>query len=361
MGIAAIAGVVGAGAAVYSASQAGKGGGGGGGYMPYLPQYSGNADALWLQALQSGWDLGTGVPGNVSPLLQQGLNYQSGVDPRAYQGAGQAASMMYPGIANQDLNSASILQALAGNAIQRQGDVYGAGQNIWQTALDPQNALRDRTQHLLNENVRAGESARGLAMTPYGAGIENKANSDFLLDWNNQQLQRQATGLQGLTSANLGANQSNQLAGQDLSGMMGFLNAAPQALLQGGYTPLQVGQNIGQYYNNAAGGYTQGAGQALAVPAGLQGSIIPYLYAGQGASGNAFNQFNQNRAYETGQMSQGVQGAFQGINQFAQSPAGQSTNNWLQGLFGTGGGGATSGIGPATGMISGGGGGGFGP
>jgi len=336
MGIGAIAGIAGAAASIYGASQAGQDSGSG--YMPYLPRYSTNADWLWLDALNSGWDLGTGVPKKTSPFLQQGLQYQN-LDPSAYINAGNAAAAMYPGIAQANTNAANTLGGLANNAVDRSGAMWDAGQSLWNTAQDPQNALRDRTHQQLVESVRAGQNARGLTMTPYAAGLENQANSDFLMNWNDRQLGRQSLGLQGLGQANLGANQSNQLAGADLTAMLQFMNQAPQALMQGGYTPLGVGQNLGHYFNNAAGGYAQGVGQALSVPAALQGSIIPYLYAGQGASNNAFNQFNTNRAYDTNQMASGVQGAFQGANQFANSPAGQNTNNWLQGLFGMGGGG----------------------
>ena len=38
---------------------------------------------------------------------------------------------------------------------------------------------------------RMTRTARGLGMSPYGAGVENKALSDFNIDWQNQQLQRQ--------------------------------------------------------------------------------------------------------------------------------------------------------------------------
>ncbi len=70
----------------------------------------------------------------------------------------------------------------------------GAGA-VMNTAFDPQKALYDRTAQQLQDQVRVGEAARGITMSPYGAGVENKAMSDFNIDWQNAQLARQVSGL----------------------------------------------------------------------------------------------------------------------------------------------------------------------
>lgn len=72
-----------------------------------------------------------------------------------------------------------------------------AGQQMLKTAADPQNELRAREQQRLQDQVRVGQAARGTTMSPYGAGIENKAMSDFSMDWQDRQLGRQERGIRG--------------------------------------------------------------------------------------------------------------------------------------------------------------------
>jgi len=63
------------------------------------------------------------------------------------------------------------------------------------TAFDPQQALYDRTLQQTTDQTRSGEAARGVANTPYGAAAEGNALSNFNIDWQNQELQRQQSGL----------------------------------------------------------------------------------------------------------------------------------------------------------------------
>lgn len=85
------------------------------------------------------------------------------------------------------------------------------GQQIMQTAMDPQKALYDRTQQQLQEQIRAGLAARGINTSGVGAGIENKGMSDFNIDWQNQQLGRQVAGAGAYTGlAGLAQNIANQ-------------------------------------------------------------------------------------------------------------------------------------------------------
>ncbi len=87
------------------------------------------------------------------------------------------------------------------------GALWKAGQNTYNTSLDPQGDLYRRTQQQLAEQVRASQSVRGTAMSPFAAGIENKAMSDFNIDWQNQQLQRQTQGAGAFAGAgNVAAN-----------------------------------------------------------------------------------------------------------------------------------------------------------
>lgn len=93
----------------------------------------------------------------------------------------------------------------------QQTNLIDAGNATYQAGLDPRQALYGRTQQQLQDQTRASDSARGLAMSPYSAGIENKAMSDFNIDWQNQQLSRQLAGLQGMSGANNAAVNWGQL------------------------------------------------------------------------------------------------------------------------------------------------------
>lgn len=84
----------------------------------------------------------------------------------------------------------------------------GAGQ-VLNTAFDPQNALYNRTAQQLQDQVRVGEAARGITMSPYGAGVEGKAMSDFNIDWQNAQLGRQTAGLGAAGTATNSAGTAN--------------------------------------------------------------------------------------------------------------------------------------------------------
>jgi len=127
-------------------------------------------------------------------------------------------------------NAASTAQNV-GNAMIGQGNTLsgtGAGflqtmNPILNTAFDPQNALYDRTRQQLQEQTRAGQAARGLEMSPYGAGLENKAMSDFNIDWQNSQLQRMLQGAQGaggVLQSGQGAMMGGANLGQTGAGML---------------------------------------------------------------------------------------------------------------------------------------------
>ena len=93
------------------------------------------------------------------------------------------------------------------NSFQQGSSLYPYAQSVMQTGFDPQQALYDRTAQQVSQQARAGQAARGILTSPYGAGLENKAMSDFNIDWQNQQLQRQLAGGQGMGSlAGQGAN-----------------------------------------------------------------------------------------------------------------------------------------------------------
>jgi hypothetical protein len=85
------------------------------------------------------------------------------------------------------------------------------GQQIMQTAMDPQNALYNRTQQQLTDQIRAGLAARGLNMSGVGQGIEQQGLNNFNIDWQNNLLGRQVQGAGAYTAlAGLAQNIANQ-------------------------------------------------------------------------------------------------------------------------------------------------------
>ena len=190
---------------------------------------------------------------------------------------------------------------------------YGANllpyaQQIINMGLDPQQQMYDRTLHNVTEQTRAGLAARGLGMTPYGAGVENKALSDFNIDWNNTALNRAATGAQaGGQLAGRGGDFITQ--GQALAGQ------APGAYYTASMYPYATysGMNADQLKAlTGATGVVQGAQNLAATP------IEAYLRMVQGgqtaANANAtfgLNQakmgFDQNQTLGSN-LGQGLQG-----------------------------------------------------
>ncbi len=96
---------------------------------------------------------------------------------------------------------------------------YAGASQVMNTAFDPQNALYNRTLQQVQDQQRVGQSARGITSSPYGAGLENQALSNFNIDWQNNQLGRQVQGLQGYATG-LGAGREAATGAGNL-GQMG--------------------------------------------------------------------------------------------------------------------------------------------
>ncbi len=132
-------------------------------------------------------------------------------------------------------------------------------------ALDPRGEIREREQQRLQEQTRAGLSARGLNLSGAGAGIEAQAMSDFGLDWQNQQLARAGQGAQQLQ----------------------LLGGLSQNIAQAGFqNALQLGASQFEYDPNVS---SPGGG-------GVQSSYTPSpSYGGGPSSGPSPWMMNQQR------------------------------------------------------------------
>lgn len=232
------------------------------------------------------------------------------------------------GIANQGLFQGGQLNNLGVGV-----EPYAS--QILQTGFDPQNALYNRTQQQLTDQTNAQNAMSGLSGSPYGAGVANQANSNFNIDWQNQQLQRQATALQGYSGA-------VNTAGQAFSGSQGLESQALNTLQTTGQLPYQTylgqGQNNLAALNSAAAGYTA----AQQPTENLINNYNSYLGLGQSATGQALA--GQAQSFNQGQQTGAALG--QGLAGLSQNLGG------LSNLFNSGPttyqGGVTTGYNPAT-------------
>jgi hypothetical protein len=242
---------------------------------------------------------------NVSVPQPYQLTHNAGADTGAYAGAqalnqynlggqnlGQYQNLTQQGVANpyggQYQQGAGVVGGMGVGAGQQAfnagGQIMGAAQGalpdvqaLLQMGFDPQGALYARTQQQMQDQNAARAAQQGVAGTPYGQGVQNQANSNFNIDWQNQQLQRALAGAQGAGGllGQLGAS-SQQGAGMQ--------NAGLQEMLQGFGQPYNTfrGINADQLaLLNQAGGYGQ---QAAQIPQQQIQDYLAYL-----------NQSNQNQ------------------------------------------------------------------
>lgn len=197
------------------------------------------------------------------------------------------------------------LQALGQYGVGQ--DITGMGMNqlapyagqVMNTAMDPQQALYQRTLQQVMDQTGAANAMAGVGTTPYGAGLQGQALSNFNIDWQNQQLQRQIAGL-GAGGAALGQAGGLAQLGQ------GMAAAAPGQYLQSAGLPYGVQQQIGQGQMGALGGLQQYGVGGAQIPQQQIQDYLNYIGAGQGSAGLGLNQsqlaFNQNAAYARAMM-----------------------------------------------------------
>ena len=287
---------------------------------------------------------GSDVPKGPPPWLMPGMNEAAGKAFSGIEGLGSWGGMaggMQPNMMQtfQNLyNNPYAAQFMGGantaggmgmqgalNAYNLGGTMTGRAQDIFNTAFDPQGALYGRTLQQTQEQARAGQAARGIAMTPYGAGLEGDATRNFNIDWQNNQLQRQALGAQ---------------AGGSLAGLGAGLQAgAPGQFMQAAGMPYGAYGQVGRGQNNAIQ-------SLLALAQGGQGiqnlpvqDWLSYVQTGNQAGGVA-NQAYQNQLaaqkQQFGQQMQFGQMLGGGLYGLGQTPFGQT---WGLGGSGWGGGG----------------------
>jgi len=208
-----------------------------------------------------------GLNDTLQSLLQQYLpqmNTQTTANTAGGQAGATAAQATIPGATNVGMGS---IQG-AGNLQQ------GAGQ-ILQNSFDPQNALYAKLFQQNQDQGNVQNVMSGVGSSPYGAGVADQNNQNFNINWQNQQLGREATGLGAATSA-YGAAQPLAQAGQG--------GVVESAMLPYATTSAAAGANTTAL--NSGIGATTSAGQP-----GIQ-DLLAYLGVG--------NQANQ--IYNQGQI-----------------------------------------------------------
>jgi hypothetical protein len=230
-------------------------------YGPYSTQ----AMQAALQAAQ----IGQNTLGAVSPYIPQ------------LPGLGQAAAATTTG-------SIPALQGMLGN-------IPGMGQQLYQTAFDPQQALYNRTAQQVRDQANAINYASGVGTSPYGAGVAGQTMSNFNIDWQNQLLNRMLQGTLGYGSlaqaaGGLGTNIGN-LAGlglnqniQGLQSALGLGGASAQLAQQAGMLPYQTAVGMGQNALNALQTQQLMGNQQYTIPQLVLNDLQSYLGLGQSAS-----------------------------------------------------------------------------
>jgi hypothetical protein len=210
------------------------------------------------------------------------------------QGAGTAGNLGQL----QALGQYGVGQGVTGMGMNQLAPYAG---QVMNTAFDPQQQLYNRMAQQTMDQSGAINAMTGVGTTPYGAGLQNQAMSNFNIDWQNQQLGRQT---QGLGAAGQALGQAGSLAqlGQ------GMAAGAPGQYLQSAGLPYGVQQQIGGAQMGALGQLGQYGQQASQIPQMQIQDYLGYLGAGNQAGGVA-NQtanlglqqsnlaFNQNAQY----------------------------------------------------------------
>lgn len=244
--LATVASVVGIAGGIRSLTSHG-GSTGQGGTSAYVPQGQPQADQGW-QDLMNRMMQATGMSADMlMPILQQ------------------AFSKMNDGtLANQYGQFGDYSRDVGKNLLGSTTDLYRGGAHLWETAADPMNKLHDKLQHDTEQGSRAATTARGIGMSPQAAGLENEATGNFNLNWQQGLLDREARGLQGMTSAynQAGMNtlggisalgSSGNFYGQQYGLPFAAANAYSGAMNQGVYSPWdQIMRNQAQYMGMGA-------------------------------------------------------------------------------------------------------------
>lgn len=273
------------------------------GTQPWWVQPGSGQLSNWLQGLNTLSGQTNNLYNTAAPAFGQSFNNQMGINYSPLINAGNEAGSAYSNLANTTVGAGQQL--------------LGGENQLLQTSMDPQSALYARTLGQVTDQSNAINSMYGLGNSPVGAGITGQNVSNFNIDWQNQQLQRQLQGLGGAGTA----------TGQALSALSGV----PGELFSSGQLPIQGQQIAAQAPGQAASAYTSGITSALNPLSNSLGQFYQYLSGGGTGANTPVPQWNP---YGAAGSAVGT-----GFNQFGNSGIGQQFGTWLSNLFGGGSGG----------------------
>lgn len=258
--------------------------GGGGPSQPnvqvYQPSGTPTVDSQLQGLLSQNTNLsGAGSPYNTySPQFAQLYNsVYSSPYAGAYQTGAGTAGAQYGQVGTQALNNSTALSSAINPALTAAGTALS-------TAFDPQSALYAQTLQKTNDQANVANAQYGLT-GQQAAGNVQQADTNFNIDWQNNELQRQLSGLTGYnqtltgTGAAAGTAQSTGAAGagNTLTGaatpygtgvsIAGQQQTALQdyiaSLLGPSTSSQQTVGNLQNYLNTGVNASAQGANAAL--------------------------------------------------------------------------------------------------
>lgn len=235
---------------------------------------------------------GLDILSNLSNLMPQiGSNPFSSA---MVQGAGTGGSMLQQAGANA-FGQGGAFSGQAPNAV-------GASNAVLNTAFDPQNALYDKTRLNVTDQMGSYLANSGLTSSGEGAKIAGDTLNNFNIDWQNNQLGRQLSGLQSYTGGMAGAgNTLNTGANLQTQGAGNFAGGAAMPYLAQNQTVTdQLGQLSSAGGVGAAGGNILGQAGNLgnaAVSGTANAGALPYNAFNTGTN----NQFGALSNYTAGQ------------------------------------------------------------
>ena len=236
-----------------------------------------------------------GLANTVDPLYAQTLQQQQGINYQPYLNASNQAGQQYGQLAQQSGQAGAQMMGQANQNFGQQQNLQGMGNQLWQTAADPQNALYNQQYQQTMDQANAVNSMYGLGSSGAGAGMAQQAGNNFNLGWENQQLSRQLQGAQGVASLNQSGNNSGTLGSAQVQAGMGYYGQQPGYTQQSASTPMNAQQYVAGQPAANANQYAGNIGQGMAPYNQYQNQAIPYMNYGSGAGANAFsNNLQQN-------------------------------------------------------------------
>lgn len=220
-------------------------------------------------------------------------NVAAGLIPQYQQLAQQSVNNPYAAGYQQNANATG--QAgfnsganLAGSALSQLPNVNA----LMALGFDPQNALYSQLQNQNQQQNLAMLGNSGVASTPYGQGVADKSNTDFNINWQNQQLGR--------------ASQGAGAAGQLLGNIGGATNTGLNQMATGSGMPYSTFQGINANALNTLGQTGAFGSSASAIPQQQIQDYLAYLSGATGQQGanNQTGQLGLNQANSSFQQSQ---------------------------------------------------------